>query len=702
MAGVFKVLTKAAAEEGATVAVRNAAEDRGYVNTDAEEESTTSAGDTLIDGMAEAIVLAAAWFTVRMVCQVSYNAIKTYRETKKLEKMGGQPDEESLVHAVPVGGGCAAATTAVVVGGAKGEDADGASAVGYIPWDPAERKIEDVPRSQGAPNLREDDREWIDELRRATNTSARDSIRILDEIRGVGDKVDNLPLETLYDKLRHAMKLLLEYQQNPGFRSAPETLLQAEAAAREVYTNERSLVMNLSALRLRIVITYLHCPKHSQGLEPSMDDKAADKAQCELYISNALKQGALETLCRKFLESRDSPDKKLRERVERETMVAFDIILEVITSVFMLEPFRPSQGPLPTGAPDVVIHALSTYCDSGLGNSPLYTDVALALQEWRAQPERQERWALHCLYRRTNGPGWACNDGWNNLFEGDLSRTYGVSTVGGRITKISLGANDLDGRLPPQLDKLVYLEELSLPGNKLFGKVPSALWELPCLRVVALQKNSFTVTPPETFKPAENSPATALPTGASGFIHLPARRRQGIAGKVEACHPARMELYEEEWFTCSWKIANIGGVVFPKTTKLSRVGDEMSVIGGAQDVMINPLRPGEEQTVSVMQQAPDHETWCKDEWALVGEGLDFVDEKEAKAPSPTITVVGRDGGNGGQRSTDASDGNDHTLANTVFVTAQHRRRSTRHSPHPSHQYFHHLPGGQPNSRASSC
>lgn len=51
----------------------------------------------------------------------------------------------------------------------------------------------------------------------------------------------------------------------------------------------------------------------------------------------------METLCRKFIESRDSPDKKLRERVERETMVAFDIILEVITSVFMLEPFRPSQ-----------------------------------------------------------------------------------------------------------------------------------------------------------------------------------------------------------------------------------------------------------------------------------------------------------------------------------------------------------------------
>lgn len=150
------------------------------------------------------------------------------------------------------------------------------------------------------------------------------------------------------------MKLLLEYQQNPRFRTAYETLQQAEAAAREVYTSEKvsrahrfsgvrtkrvrpkrsklrrrllstgdllaplrvvyqlggrflypdmrcpwlffvpcccpqSLVMNLSALRIRIVITYLHCPKHSQGLEPSMDDKALDKEQCQLYITNALK-----------------------------------------------------------------------------------------------------------------------------------------------------------------------------------------------------------------------------------------------------------------------------------------------------------------------------------------------------------------------------------------------------------------------------
>lgn len=47
------------------------------------------------------------------------------------------------------------------------------------------------------------------------------------------------PLGDLYDKLRHAMKLLLEYQQNPGYWKADDTLKEAEEVARFVYNNER-------------------------------------------------------------------------------------------------------------------------------------------------------------------------------------------------------------------------------------------------------------------------------------------------------------------------------------------------------------------------------------------------------------------------------------------------------------------------------
>lgn len=58
---------------------------------------------------------------------------------------------------------------------------------------------------------------------------------------------------------------------------------------------------------------------------------------------DAFQQHALESLCHRFLETRDSQDRQLRGRVEREAAAAFDIVLEVISSIYLLEPFRPAQ-----------------------------------------------------------------------------------------------------------------------------------------------------------------------------------------------------------------------------------------------------------------------------------------------------------------------------------------------------------------------
>lgn len=71
--------------------------------------------------------------------------------------------------------------------------------------------------------------------------------------------------------------------------------------------------------------------------------------------------------------------------------------------------------------------------------------TAAAAEPLLSSPQRKEKWALYCLYRSTDGPAWACSEGWRNLFEADLSSLYGVSTDKGRVTKISLGANNLDG-----------------------------------------------------------------------------------------------------------------------------------------------------------------------------------------------------------------------------------------------------------------
>eukprot|EP00903_Cladosiphon_okamuranus_P015921 g14706.t1 len=603
-----------------------------------------------------------------MVCQYGtkgYKAIKSYQGAKRVKQPIAIEEKKpfSPAHYHPA---------------ISAEDE--ANAETWAPWGPAEGQTTEET-SQASGSLSDDDRAWVEELHRAANSSrSRDNLRILGELQGIGDKVDNIPVEALYDKLRYSMKLLLEYLQNPSFRGATTTLEQAEEAAKVVYTNERSLVLSLSALRLRVVITYLHSPKYSKGLQTSMDDKDDDKRQCELYISNALKQGPLERMCRKFLESRDSHNRRLRQQAELEAKLAFDIILEVVSSVYMLEPFNPSQGPLPKGVPDIVLLALSTYCKDELGNSAMYTDLARALKDWESTPERQEKWALHCLYQSTEGSEWACNEGWENLFEADPSSLYGVSTENGRVIKISLGSNNLEGRLPVQLQNLVHLRELSLPGNKLFGKIPAALWDLPCLRVVALHGNSFTATPPGTFRPAGFSRASS-----GGISQEPARRR-GISGTVETRNPARLDVYKGHWFVCSWKITNTGSVAFSKKTKFSR-GDDHSAIGGAEDVVINPLAPGEEQTISIMLQAPNYEAWSlKDEWALVGEGLDFIDDDEAKAQTPIISVIPRP--TGGMKSD--VDVNSPTLADTVFVASGLRRGSSQFSSNSS-QYFN-LPG----------
>ena len=42
------------------------------------------------------------------------------------------------------------------------------------------------------------------------------------------------------------------------------------------------------------------------------------------------------------------------------------------------------QGILPKGVPDIVLHALSAYCKSELGNSLIYTDLAEALKDWES------------------------------------------------------------------------------------------------------------------------------------------------------------------------------------------------------------------------------------------------------------------------------------------------------------------------------
>ena len=95
---------------------------------------------------------------------------------------------------------------------------------------------------------------------------------------------------------------------------------------------------------------------------------------------------------------------------------------------------------------------------------------------------------LEALYERTGGHGWENNDGW--LESHDLGTWHGVDTDGsGRVVRLLLGDNNLQGDIPPDLGDLRRLEVLHLAGNKLGGEIPAELAQLGRLKVLSLNGN---------------------------------------------------------------------------------------------------------------------------------------------------------------------------------------------------------------------
>ena len=97
-----------------------------------------------------------------------------------------------------------------------------------------------------------------------------------------------------------------------------------------------------------------------------------------------------------------------------------------------------------------------------------------------------DRAALQALYDATNGAHWTDDANWSS---GEaLASWHGVTTDGdGRVTRLELGANGLNGTLPAALGRLARLEALLLDGNVyLAGPLPAGLRELPALATVDL------------------------------------------------------------------------------------------------------------------------------------------------------------------------------------------------------------------------
>ncbi len=98
--------------------------------------------------------------------------------------------------------------------------------------------------------------------------------------------------------------------------------------------------------------------------------------------------------------------------------------------------------------------------------------------------------SLYEFYRRTNGPVWKNNAGWNK------SKTpcdwQGITCHDGHVTRLELSHNQVSGSIPNSMGyTLSQLTSLKLGHNQLSGKIPSSLGHLTQLTTLELNNNQL-------------------------------------------------------------------------------------------------------------------------------------------------------------------------------------------------------------------
>ena len=105
-----------------------------------------------------------------------------------------------------------------------------------------------------------------------------------------------------------------------------------------------------------------------------------------------------------------------------------------------------------------------------------------------ASPDRA---ALVALYNATDGDNWTENENW--LSDEPLGEWHGIDTDDeGRVTRLRLAENGLNGAIPAELGNLSYLRDLGLSDNQLTGTIPPELGNLTNLTYLGLPNNQLT------------------------------------------------------------------------------------------------------------------------------------------------------------------------------------------------------------------
>ncbi len=169
-------------------------------------------------------------------------------------------------------------------------------------------------------------------------------------------------------------------------------------------------------------------------------------------------------------------------------------------------PAVPTSTPLPTptAAPSSTPVPTATAVPTAIPPTRTAVPVVVVAVTPVAVEYLPNREALVALYNSTDGDNWRRNDNW--LSNKPIGEWFGVFTnERGRVIKLDLAENGLNGPISPELGNLTRLTTLYLLHNRLSGPIPPELGNLTNLVVLFLYGNDLTGCIPSALQHISNN-----------------------------------------------------------------------------------------------------------------------------------------------------------------------------------------------------